>query len=180
MTKKSYITLCIVGILYIIMASTAILSPHGNNFSSATPSNATNDIVPGMNDQFAGIDSKIVITNKTSTEIEIDLKSMPALAGRPLEYTDSDDETTTFTAVKMSRVITFSSLAVGESIILTDGLDKTYTISADDFTAKDNAYLAYADENNQPLSNEYGYFCLLVLEGESAGLYKDIVKISLG
>lgn len=178
MTKRSYITLCIVAIIYIIMASTAILSPHGSNFSAA---GEVNRVIEGVNDQFEGIDSKLVITNNTGIEVEFDLLSMPALAAETLQYpADADDSESadSFTAVAMSRIISFSALSVGNSVILTDAHNETYTLTTDDLTA--NAYLVYADGEKQPLSSEYGSFCMLVLDGENAGLYKDIAKISLG
>lgn len=180
MTKKSYITLCVVGIVYIIMATTAILSPHGNSFSSAsTPTYDANGIVPGMNDQFEDIDESIIITNSSGIEVEIELVKMPALVAIMIEYAE-DDTPTTFTAARMSSVVNFSTLKVGNEVILTDNSGETYSIDAESFSATDNAYLVFGDADKNPLSNEYGYFCVIIMDGESAGIYRDIAKINLG
>ena len=189
MTPKSYITLCVAGILYVIMAATAILSPHGNSY--ALTGNGSTVITgtdssqekpePAYTTPLTGLTATVKLTNEKGDVVELPLEGMPVFKANKITV-DTQSGQKTFTAADFSSVIAWSGMPTSsDMIVIKSCAGQAQTYRTIDLTKTDNAYLIYADENGNALdSTVYGTYCFYVKDGKSAGLFTNVEIIDFG
>lgn len=185
MTPKSCITLCVIGILYVIMAAIAILSPHG--VYAQTPfANAGNDVngsSSATNGQQPDDDNVATLTfkNDGGIEVQLPIEGIGAFNTAPITV-EVNGAVTTFTAADFSQVLLWAALPVtNDSIIAKDNNNNPVIYRSVDLTKSGNAYLIYADGEGNPLDKDtFGTYCLYVVEGKNAGILLDVKLIDIG
>lgn len=191
MTPKSYITLCVIGILYVIMAAVAVVSPHGGSYALDTAggtgsSDAAQSDTASSNNADASIPSTNDVTvlrlvNDAGTCVELPLEGMPAFSPE-LITVNVNGTTRSFTAVDFHTVALFSGLqASSDIIIVKDSRGNAVMYRTVDLLKEDNAYIIYGNENGEPLDkDEYGVYCLYLAQGTHTGMLLDMSIVDFG
>jgi hypothetical protein len=173
MTPKSYITLCVVGILYIIIGATAILSPHGHDFTPSANANSPKH-TPFVS-PLTGISEKLVLKNASGVEVSIPLEGMPVFKAKKQTITHNNTSMM-FTTCDFSSVVAYTSFKnIGEKVVFEDYFGNRRTFLFSELKQPGNAYVCYADAELNPLDNEeFGYFCIYIFKGEKTELLTHI------
>ena len=181
MTPKSYITLCIAAILFVIMSAVAIISPHGtyalDNVNTDKSSSAqSSESVSAADDEIA-----LIFTNSDGIEVKLPLNNMSIFASAQITV-DEEGKQASFTAIRFKSLMEWSGINPKSDMLVIKGNNNTIAACRlVDLQKEDNAYLIYADEKGNPLNKEeYGCFCLYVADGAKHGLFKDISTIDFG
>lgn len=176
MSAKSYISLCIVGVMYIIIGATAVLSPHGHTFVPNT--NAEIPKHTPFISPLTGITDKLVLKNANGVEVSIPLEGMPVFKSKKQTITH-DNTSMVFTTCDFASVIAYTSFKnLGEKVVIEDysGNQRTFLLS--DMKVLGNAYVCYADGDVKPLDKEqYGYFCIYIVKGTSTELLTHVKSV---
>ena len=188
MTPKSYITLCIIACIYVLMAAVAVISPHGSRFAEAQSNTNTQDTAQ----QNTADDSEptpepepaepaLLFTNAEGVKVYVLMSGMSTFASTNVTVT-IDGQEKTYTAVHFKSLVDYSGLSYNSDWIVFKGkAGKIFACRAVDLQKDDNAYVIYADENGQPLDeNTLGNYCLYVREGSRKGFFDNVSIVDFG
>lgn len=182
MTPKSYITLCIAGILYVILAATAVVSPHGN-YALSTDAQVQNSASEDAQSQTPEpVDEPCVIfRDEAGTEIKVTVSSLKTFSQTTVTV-DVDGAQVTFTAAHLDSVMEWSGLQAGSDMIVVKGdINEITAYRTIDLQKEGNSFLIYADAEGNPLDKEvYGDFCVYVAEGSKHGFFRNTKIIDFG
>ena len=187
MTPKSYITLCTVAVIYVLMAAVAIVSPHGNRFADASYAAASDTAQVQENDTAesagtaADTEKSLLFTSADDVKVYIPLSGMDTFSQSVITV-DINGEEKSFTAVHFKTLTDWSGLDYKSDWTVFKGSSgRIFACRSVDLQKTDNAYIIYADENGQPLDTEtYGSFCLYVKDGSRTGFFEDINVVDFG
>lgn len=190
MTPKSYITLCIIACIYVLMAAVAIISPHGSRFAEAQTDtaeqntsqpngNSTENAEPTPEPEPA--EPAILFTNTEGVKVYVLMSGISTFANTKVTVT-IDGQETTYTAIHFKSLVDYSGLSYNSDWIVFKGkAGKIFACRAVDLQKDDNAYVIYADENGQPLDeNTLGNYCLYVREGSRKGFFDNVSIVDFG
>lgn len=185
MTPKSYITLCVIGILYVIICAVAILSPHGNSYAlNQSGDSAQSDAGQGSRQDTAGsevsAEALLLLKNDAGVEIPLSLSSMSTFAASELTVNVKGRDMT-FTAASLKAVIDWSGIDINTDIIVVkDANGSAVAYRTVDLRRDGNAYIVYGMADGSPLAEQYGNFCIYLADGTHAGLMLNAAIIDFG
>lgn len=199
MSLKSYITLCIIGILYVITAGVAVVSPHGDSFAlrGSETAQADNKEQDGKNDNNSVnsgtgngdsstdntvTDPTFLFTNEAGLQIMVTRTEMSKNFASGTVTVDIDGQQVVFTAVHLNTLITYSGITPqSDMVVLKGDRNNISACRAIDLQKENNSYLIYADENGNPLDSEkYGDFCIYVINGVKYGFFSHMNTLDFG
>lgn len=184
MTPKSYITLCVIGILYVIICAVAIVSPHGNSYALSPDDSTKSQSAQGSNkdgaDSEASGEAKLLLKNDAGVEIPLPLSSMSTFAASELTVNVKGKDMT-FTAASLKAVIEWSGIDIDTDIIVVkDANGSAVVYRTVDLKRDGNAYIVYGMADGSPLDEQYGDFCIFLADGTHAGLMLNAAIIDFG
>lgn len=174
MTPKSMITLCVVAIVYVLIAALAIVTPHGSSYA-LTGSDGTESTS-------GSVQTEDYITLKTDSGIEIQLFRSKLATFSASEVTvEIDGEAKSYSAASLKSILLWSGLESDvELIVALDSKGKGVTYRSVDLERDNNAYIIYSKADGSPLDEDFGKFCLYIVEGKHSGIMLDLAVIDFG